>query len=104
MTLALLFFGLFVGRQNVHIYDVPTPADPAVKSRFSLCLNASAEGGVGRSNDTRASIEQFLAPSPRLRFINSGQSFLSLVQSKDTFMGCSRRDREKYLAINRGRI
>ena len=64
MTLPLIFFGLFmgiVGPQNVQISDVPKPVDPALEGRSRLCPNASAEGGVSRSNDTRASIKRFTA-------------------------------------------
>ena len=105
MTLTLLFFGLFAGTlgpQNVQIYDVPTPGAPAVKSRFRLCPNASAESGVSRANDTRASIEQLFGTLTSVEIHQFGQSFLTSAQSRRTFVDCSRRDLAKYLAINRG--
>ena len=106
MTLPLIFFGLFmgtVGPQNVQIYDVPKPGDPALKGRSRLCPNASAEGGVSRSNETRASIEQLFGTLTAVEIHQFGSKFSDFSAVEKYVRGLLSQRREKYRAISRGR-
>ena len=78
MTLTLTLVGVFManlGPQNVPIHHVSRRVDPAFESRYQLCPGASYEGGVDRSNDTRASVEELFGPITSIEIHQFGPTF-----------------------------
>ena len=106
MTLTLTLLGVFMatlGPQNVPIQNVSRTVDSAFERRFRLCPGASDDGGVYRSNDTRASVEELIAPIASIEIHQFGRSLRTLVQLRRTFVSYSRRDRALCFGLNRGR-
>jgi hypothetical protein len=84
MTLTLTLSGVVMatmvtlGPQNVPIHHVSRTVDPAFASRYQLCPGASYEGGVDRSNDTRASVEELFGPIASIEIHQFGPKFANL--------------------------
>ena len=68
MTLTLPLLSVVIatmatlGPQKVPIHHVSRTVDPGFERRARLCPGASYEGGVDRSNDTRASVDELFGP------------------------------------------
>jgi hypothetical protein len=81
MTLTLTLLGVVMatmvtlGPQNVPIHHVSRTVDPAFESRYQLCPGAPYEGGVDRSNDTRASVEELFGPITSIEIHQFGPKF-----------------------------
>ena len=78
MTLTLPLLGVFMatlGPQSVPIQNVSRTVDPAFERRFRLCPGASYDGGVYRSNDTRASVEELFGPITSIEIHQFGPKF-----------------------------
>jgi hypothetical protein len=78
MTLTWTLLGVFMatlGAQNVPIHNMSRTVDPAFERRSKLCPGDSDDGGVYRSNDTRASVEELFGPITSIEIHQFGPKF-----------------------------
>lgn len=78
MKLALTLLAVFMttlGPQNPPIHHVSKTVDPTFESRYRLCPRAFDEGGVDRSNDARASVEELFGRITSIEIHQYGGKF-----------------------------